>query len=107
MNGIEIKDVKFVHVNKWGFSFDINLGENELPMINRSEITPRINKEHVTLEFYAMGKESHDGLEHDMNIEIHMTYKEFEELALNKSPPLCFIKPGLRLICSKSFFINF
>jgi hypothetical protein len=82
MNGIEIKDVKFVQVNKWGFSFDSNLGENELPMIIRSEITPKINKEHVNLQFYAMGKESHNGLEHDMNIEIHMTYKEFEELAL-------------------------
>ena len=82
MNGIEIKDVKFVHVNKWGFSFDSNLGENELPMKIASEIKPTFDKEHVNLQFFAMGKESHDGLEHDMNIEIDMTYKEFEELAL-------------------------
>ena len=27
------------------------------------------------------------------------------EMILNKSPPLCFIKPGLRLICSNSLLI--
>ena len=28
-------------------------------------------------------------------------------MVLNNNPPLCFIKPGLRLICSKSLTINF
>ena len=30
----------------------------------------------------------------------------FSEIVLNNSPPLCFIKPGLRLICSKSLLID-
>ena len=43
-----------------------------------------------------------------MIIEIkHLNSYSDSEISLNKSPPLCFIKPGFKLICSNSFDINF
>ena len=35
------------------------------------------------------------------------TINSFSEMFLNRTPPLCFIKPGFKLICSKSLDILF
>ena len=32
---------------------------------------------------------------------VYLNSYSFSEMFLNSTPPLCFIKPGLRLICSK------
>ena len=38
---------------------------------------------------------------------IVLNWYSFSDMVLNKTPPLCYKKPGLRLICSNSLFIIF